>query len=437
MRKKHLLAAAAVLLAGLAAGGCSKSQINYQVAKSIGTLGMYENNEPVETPKMKAEREFREAQEKEEAFLTGILEDAAYLAKGYEYEQAIEVLQAENVNQEDERVLAAISEYQSAIENVYEYDGAIPQLCFPNLIVDTQRCFSESGNGSSYASVMITLDEFKSILQEMYDNGYFLIDMRSLMAETENEDGTKSWKSVNPLIPQGKKPFVLSIENLDYSQVRKNGDGIATKLALNEEGEVKAVYTDDGGHDLKGDYDVIPVLETFIKEHPDFSYRGARGVIGLCGKSGAFGYRVEDDAYTDYSENRKTVTAIANRLIEDGWTIACETYSYNYVKDMSYDTLTQEITNWKNSVGSLTGKTDVMMYPYGSEVESYADNKGSYLLEEGFRYFIGLWASNDFREVQEDYMRMTRRMVSGYVFQTSPEVLDAYFNVASVLDSAR
>ena len=53
------LAAAAVLLLC----GCSKSVRNYQIAESIGTVGKYENNEPVETPKMKAEREMKESEE--------------------------------------------------------------------------------------------------------------------------------------------------------------------------------------------------------------------------------------------------------------------------------------------------------------------------------------------------------------------------------------
>ena len=39
--------------------GCSRDVMNMQIAESIGTLGMYENNEPVETPKMKAQREMQ------------------------------------------------------------------------------------------------------------------------------------------------------------------------------------------------------------------------------------------------------------------------------------------------------------------------------------------------------------------------------------------
>lgn len=63
MRKKRktglVLLAVIAMLAG---SGCSRSVLNYQIAECIGTLGEYENNEPVETPKMKAAREQKESE---------------------------------------------------------------------------------------------------------------------------------------------------------------------------------------------------------------------------------------------------------------------------------------------------------------------------------------------------------------------------------------
>ena len=50
-------------------GGCTRSQINYQIAEAIGTDGKYENNEPVETPKMAEQRKLLEESESEEATL--------------------------------------------------------------------------------------------------------------------------------------------------------------------------------------------------------------------------------------------------------------------------------------------------------------------------------------------------------------------------------
>ena len=55
-RLKRMAAVLLGLGACLTLSGCARSVLNYQIAESIGTLGQYENNEPVETPKMKAER---------------------------------------------------------------------------------------------------------------------------------------------------------------------------------------------------------------------------------------------------------------------------------------------------------------------------------------------------------------------------------------------
>lgn len=437
MDKKIIRVLAGVLVFGglFGTAGCSRSQINYQIAESIGTLGQYENNEPVETPKMKAKREQEESEAAVEQTMTDTLEEASVLAKGYQYEQAIALLQDSDIDQKDERVVNAVAEYQSDLEDMYEYDGVIPHLSFPSLIVDTERAFQNSGNGATYASVMITLSEFEGILEELYQNGYFLIDIHSLMGETTDENGNTVVTSLNPVIPEGKKPFVLSVDNLDYSQVIKNGDGIATRLALDENGEVKAVYTDTEGHDLKGDYDVVPVLESFIQEHPDFSFQGARGIIGLTGKNGIFGYEIEDDGNIDYSENRQTVSQIADRLRADGWSFACETYSYAKLAEYSYEALTEEIGKWETAVGSLIEGVDILIYPYGSEVNS--EDKAAYLNGRGFWYFIGLWATDDYREVIGDYMKQTRRMVNGYVFDNSPGIFESFFSVSSILDENR
>ena len=73
----------AVIAAAALCVGCSRETINYQVAEAIGTLGMYENNEPVETPRMRQEREQREALEAEEAAFAQSLSEAEFLASSY------------------------------------------------------------------------------------------------------------------------------------------------------------------------------------------------------------------------------------------------------------------------------------------------------------------------------------------------------------------
>ena len=62
MKKKISTLILCLLTVSLGLTGCTRTQMNEQIAESIGTLGMYENNEPVETPKMKAEKEISNVQ---------------------------------------------------------------------------------------------------------------------------------------------------------------------------------------------------------------------------------------------------------------------------------------------------------------------------------------------------------------------------------------
>lgn len=426
-----VLTAAAVMAFG---GGCSRSVLNYQIAECIGTLDKYENNEPVETPKMKAERERQESEAVLEKEKTEILKEASDLALSYQYADAIALLQGSDVLKDDEGAAQAVTEYQAQLDSMYEYDGAIAHLSFPNLVVDTARAFDGDEYSSVYQQNMITLEEFNNILNVLYENGYILIDLHDLA--TESDAGNSVTMTARcPVIPQGKKPMILSVENLNYSSVR-NGDGVATGLALDENGGVGAVYTDEEGHDLIGAYDVVPVLEQFIGEHPDFSFQGARGIISLSGAGGVFGYQIEAEKTTGFEENVQKAKQIAQKLQEDGWSFASAGYSYQWMGDMSYDTLKEDITKWQSVVGSVTGACDILMYPYGSEVD-YSSEKAQLLINQGFRYLIGMWSEGDHLEVNSTYLRQTRRAVTGYVLENYPNNFSTYFSASAILDGDR
>lgn len=430
MNKKRgmgiLLAAASTVLLG----GCSRSMLNYQIAECIGTLNQYENNEPVETPKMKAERERQESEAAVEEEKTAMLEEAEALAQSYYYQEALELLQRSELLEDDARAQEAMEKYEGVLSTMYEYKDDIGQLCFTNLIVDTERAFDGDYYSQTYYDNMITLEEFENILNTLYEGGYVLLDIHNLAEETTNGNSVQLTRA-NPKLPKGKKPLVLSVENLTYSSVT-NGDGVATRLALDKNGEVGAVYTDAEGHDQVGAYDVVPVLEKFIEEHPDFSYQGARGIISLSGKDGAFGYQVEESADPNWQTNAETVCQIAEKLREDGWTFATAGYSYQYMGDFSYDSLKTDITNWQESIGTLVGECDVILYPYGDEVD-YATEKAVFLTGQGYHYMVGTWADTNYEEVNETYLRQTRRMVIGYVLKNYPGYFTPYFG-AGVLE---
>lgn len=92
------------------------------------------------------------------------------------------------------------------------------------------------------------------------------------------------------MLPEGKKPFVMSQDDVCYYPYM-DGDGFAKRIVIGENGKPACEMVMDDGTTSTGSYDLIPLLEDFIQEHPDFSYKGARAIIAFTGYEGILGYR--------------------------------------------------------------------------------------------------------------------------------------------------
>ena len=88
----------------------------------------------------------------------------------------------------------------------------------------------------------------------------------------------------------------MSVDDVSYYEYM-TGHGFASKLVVGEDGTPTSEYTNPDGSLSYGSYDVVPILDDFVETHPDFSYRGAKGIIALTGYEGIFGYRTSDFWY--------------------------------------------------------------------------------------------------------------------------------------------
>ena len=64
-------------------------------------------------------------------------------------------------------------------------------------------------------------------------------------------------------------------------------------MVVDEDGKIRNEYVNDDGSVSVGDYDMVPLIDRFVEEHPDFSYRGAKGIVALTGYNGILGYRTD------------------------------------------------------------------------------------------------------------------------------------------------
>ena len=388
--------------------------------------------ETSDEPKLTAEEQA--ALHREET-LVPLLEQAETLALGYYYEEALACL--DSVSEEfanDPEVIAAIETYTAASQAFVPYENPVRHIFFHSLIVDTSLAFDGDHMSNGYNYWMTTVDEFKAMLEELYKNNYILIDIHDLNTETVDENGNVTLVPNAPLVPEGKIPLVLSVDDVNYYEYMQK-DGFARKLLIDENGDVKNLYIDPEGNELIGDYDVVPILDSFVKEHPDFSLRGAKGIIALTGYEGTMGYRTNDFESPTYEQDKADAKAVADRMKETGWLFAVHGWGHRSAAKITLAHLSQDTARWKEEVGSLVGDTDIYIYPYGEEID-YPSDKLTYLQEEGYRYFCGVW-TKPFVSVKDTYVRQTRCNLDGYNMITRPGSFSDLFDSSKVLDPTR
>lgn len=326
---------------------------------------------------------------------------------------------------------------------VWEDPAGVSHLFFHSLVIDPETAFADAESGAGYLDFMITQEEFAAILDQLYENDYVLVSPHQL-ADVE-DDG-----SVTPLelrLPEGKKPLVFSIDDVSYYEYME-GDGFATDLVVEDDGRVRNTYTDADGDTEVGSYDVMGMVDDFVRENPDFSLDGARGVIALTGYDGVLGYRTSPsrhaDSNPDLEEDIATATEVADALKEEGWDFGSHTYGHINMTEASLGEVQADTERWRAEVEPIVGETDLLIYPFGADISDTAPYEGEvfeYLKGQGFSFFFNVDGSTTaWMQWGEDYVRQARINIDGLSMAAAldgREVLDAFFDTESVLDPAR
>jgi len=373
------------------------------------------------------------------------LAEADLLAMSYDYESAIGRIKEFGDNYaEYDKLTEAIAGYEEKMAELdpfgaYDSPDEISHVFFHILVADTAKAFDGDYDSNGYNYYMTTTSEFNEMMQQMYDAGYVLVSIHDVAKKTTLEDGTVKYVPGDIMLPKDKKPFVISQDDVNYYEYM-TGDGFATRVVLDENGKPKNEMLMDDGTVSVGDYDMIPLLDAFIEKHPDFSYKGAKGLIALTGYEGSLGYRTNDSTSPTFEEDKATVKKIAQAMKEQGWEFASHSYGHRDMGKATYSFTKKDSDRWMEEVGSLIGPTDVYIFPYGIDIETtmglYESDKYEYLKGLGFDYFCGVY-SKPWIHIKDDYVRMTRRPLDGQAMLQFPERLKDLFDVNSVVESIR
>lgn len=309
-----------------------------------------------------------------------ILVQADILAQQYNYDEAIKLLKQDSSYSSNEKMQAAVKKYEETKATCTAWPlEKVTHVFYHILIKDTSKAFDGDYKEADYNQVMTTIDEFNKITQTMYDEGYVMVSIKDMAKADENGNMTEG----EILLPPGKIPFVLSQDDVCYYHYM-DGDGFATKLVVDDEGKIRNEYVEDDGSISVGDYDMVPLIDRFVEEHPDFSYRGAKGIIALTGYNGILGYRTDESYETrpadlddnkvewlnehpDFSleKEREDAKKVADAMKAEGWEFASHTWGHQNVGQISLEKLQADTEKFKKNVDPLIGGTDIIILLLG------------------------------------------------------------------------
>lgn len=390
-----------------------------------------------------------------------IIAQAERMAAQYDYDGAVAYLKSSDAYGSSQAMQDAAAGFENTKATCTAYPlDQVTHVFFHTMIVDTSKAFDGDNKEGGYNQVMTTMSEFASIMESMYAQGYVMVSLHDMC--TVNSDGTVSRGEI--LLPPGKKPFVLSQDDVSYYHYM-DGDGFAQKLIIDENGDVKNTYVESDGSISVGDYDMVPWIDTFVEEHPDFSYRGHKGIIALTGYEGVLGYRTDEvyrtreagrvteyqqkffDEHPDFDEAAwqeevNQATAVAAAMRENGWEFASHTWGHISPQAQGIDKVKSDTQRWLDNVETVVGDTDVIIFAFGADIGDWQpytnDNQYfAYLKEQGFNIFCNVDSSQYWVQFGDNYMRQGRRNLDGYRMYYNPDMLSDLFDVSAVWDSSR
>ena len=381
------------------------------------------------------------------------LDTAKKQAMQYDYDAAIATLNEASMP-DSLYIISAIKEYEEIKANLIPVNmDDITHVFFHTLVVDVKRALTDTHQGRQWNSVMTTIPEFKEIIKQLYERGYVMVHLHDIAGMEEQDDGSFKMVKKQIMLPEGKIPFVMSQDDVNYYVYMEN-HGFADRIVLDENGKLKNQYTDAQGNVSVGNYDLIPILDEFVEEHPDFSYHGHKAIIALTGYDGVLGYRT-DETFDPNSpafdsknapnhnieEDIEKVRTLTSALKQSGYEFASHSWGHISFKSRSLEDIQRDTDKWIRNVGHLLPEPcDTLIYPFGADIgdwnpyqAGHQEGKFDYLESVGFRYFCNVDSKRAWMQYGDNYLRQGRRNLDGYrLFESYSERADRLSDIIDV-----
>jgi len=288
------------------------------------------------------------------------------------------------------------------------WHGPIEELFVHPLVINPRLAFTNDTLGVGFQNNFVTAYEFQRILDQLWANGWTLVDIHRAAAGTVR-------------VPLGRKPFVFSEDDVNYYHYF-DGRGLADRLVVDGD-SVKAELPNG----TLTDQDVVPMVDAEVAKHPEFSADGARGLVAVTGYEGLFGEHNTNDPAA-----RARLKALAHWLKTHGWVIASHTWGHINLTTNSLSSIAWDTEHWKALAEPLLGSTDVLIYPFGARPDAAGIRQ---LADAGYKIQLDIDVMAR-HELLDGAILMSRRHIDGYAFEV-PKRQAPFFDVATVRDPLR
>ncbi len=222
---------------------------------------------------------------------------------------------------------------------------------------------------------LLTPNQFKKLLQELYNHDYVLIDASVFSSYPDHP--------INVFVPEGKSPLLLTIDSVELNRQQVNS-GSFTRIEYDE--EKKQFFGEIGrsksNPQLVYNEDVFSILNDFIHDNPDFSFDGARAIVSISGANGVLGHslKVQHDQ----------AISVLHVLEEEGYHIASNTYGRIDLGLDDVKAIEKDLKEWDNKIrAELNRPVRIMVLPFGSHPYN-SEERLNAVLAEDYHLFIGI-----------------------------------------------
>jgi len=363
-----------------------------------------------------------------------MLMEAERLYLGYFYEEALALLQEDETLLNDETIRLEES-IHNTMDNLVLFEGQVKHIFFHTLILFPEYLYKNISTPQSGYAYFLYQRELERALPLLLERGYVLYDINDLF----RKDAEGNMQRRDIYLPAGKIPLILSIDDPGYENAASHGGiGFPNKIVIDENGELATeVKTPEGETRITYDGDVFLMVDNFVRNNPEFSYRGAKGIIAATGvvfdksSHGLFGYDFNKD-----TNAREIAKEIADKMKENGWLFA--NHSFTHSTTTLRDRTSYDVNRWHEIHGPILGRTNIFISPAGVSPGWLGSAAMQVLKDNGYDIFCTVDNRQLIEGVGTPIITMGRIEISWYSLVRFADILNRdFFDVARVVDSHR